>query len=185
MKALAKPALKKANGGGGGGGGRGLDKIIRERDARRHKESRIKWSHLRADCATFRRTCVFILHNTKYSPLLIHMSAIMNSFAVLFTNKVLCGDHPFVCGLINTYEDSKNLYILMNLENGKELFHVLYRNGPDIGDGHGTAALGKEYAQFVVANLVLGIGHVHAHDFVFRDLKPEWEGKSQWLRQTH
>jgi serine/threonine protein kinase len=101
------------------------------------------------------------------------MSAIMNSFAVLFTNKVLCGDHPFVCGLINTYEDSKNLYILMNLENGKELFHVLYRNGPDIGDGHGTAALGKEYAQFVVANLVLGIGHVHAHDFVFRDLKPE------------
>ena len=33
LKALAKPALKKANGGGGGGGGRGLDKIIRERDA--------------------------------------------------------------------------------------------------------------------------------------------------------
>lgn len=29
-----------------------------------------------------------------------------------------------VCGLINTYEDSKSLYILMNLETGKELFEV-------------------------------------------------------------
>ena len=30
-----------------------------------------------------------------------------------------------------------------------------------------------EYAKFVVANLVLGMGHVHSKNFVFRDLKPE------------
>ena len=51
LKALAKPALKKLNSNTGGKSGRGLDKIIRERDA-----------------------------------------------------QVLCGDHPMVCGLINTYE---------------------------------------------------------------------------------
>jgi serine/threonine protein kinase len=27
--------------------------------------------------------------------------------------------------------------------------------------------------QFLVANLVLGMGHVHSKNFVFRDLKPE------------
>ena len=42
--------------------------------------------------------------------------------------QVICGAHPMVCGLINTYEDSKSMYILMNLEQGKELFEVLYRS---------------------------------------------------------
>ena len=31
--------------------------------------------------------------------------------------------------------------------------------------------MGPEYAKFVVANLVLGMGHVHSKNFVFRDLK--------------
>jgi len=75
-----------------------------------------------------------------------------------------------VCGLINTYEDSKSMYILMNLETGKELFELLYRSE---STKSGTAPVGLEYAQFIVANLVLGMGHVHAKNFVFRDLKPE------------
>jgi hypothetical protein len=40
--------------------------------------------------------------------------------------QVLCGAHPMVCGLVNTYEDSKSMYILMHLETGKELFEVTY-----------------------------------------------------------
>jgi serine/threonine protein kinase len=111
LKALALPALKASS------GGRGLEKIIRERDA-----------------------------------------------------QVLCGSHPMVCGLVNTYEDSKSLYILMNLENGKELFEILYRSG---ATKSGTNPLGMEYTKFLIANLVLGMGHVHAQGFMFRDLKPE------------
>ena len=61
----------------------------------------------------------------------------------------------------------------MALENGKELFELLYRNGPDIGDGHGSAAVGEDFAKFTVACLVLGLGHVHSKQFAFRDLKPE------------
>ena len=41
----------------------------------------------------------------------------------------------------------------MALENGKELFELLYRNGPDIGDGHGSAAVGEDFAKFTVTAL--------------------------------
>ena len=75
-----------------------------------------------------------------------------------------------VCGLVNSYEDSKSLYILMHLEQGKELFEVLYRSDTTKS---GTAPVGSDYARFLVANLVLGLGHVHSKNFVFRDLKPE------------
>lgn len=111
LKALALPALKASS------GGRGLEKIIRERDA-----------------------------------------------------QVLCGTHPMVCGLVNTYEDSKSLYILMNLESGKELFEILYRSE---STKSGTNPLGMDYTKFLIANIVLGMGHVHAQGFMFRDLKPE------------
>ena len=56
----------------------------------------------------------------------------------------------------------------MDLESGKELFELLYRSE---STKSGTAPVGGDYARFVTANLVLGMGHVHSKNFVFRDLK--------------
>jgi len=79
--------------------------------------------------------------------------------------QVLCGEHPLVCQLFNTYEDTSTLYILLELQTGRELYDLIYKPV--------KVPLSSTYTQFLVANLLLALEHVHSKNFAFRDLKPE------------
>eukprot|EP00966_Prymnesium_polylepis_P067641 1570909-Prymnesium_polylepis.1 len=45
-------------------------------------------------------------------------------------------DHPFILRLVNTYQDKGELYMLLELALGGELFSLLAKRAP-LGDGMG------------------------------------------------
>jgi len=71
--------------------------------------------------------------------------------------------HPFIVKLYSTFKDKVNLYLLMEFIPGGELFNYIRRAGrlPD--------RVSKLYA----AEIVLAIEHLHKHNILYRDLKPE------------
>jgi len=74
-------------------------------------------------------------------------------------------DSPFVIRLINTYQDDTFLYILQDLVQGGELFSVLHT---DTTDG-----VSEKASKFYAANILEGLSHMHNHNIIYRDLKPE------------
>lgn len=74
-------------------------------------------------------------------------------------------DHPFVVNLINTYQDEKNLYMLIELVQGGELFSVIHNEHKD-GIKNGRA-------RFYAACILESLTHLHHRCICYRDLKPE------------
>jgi len=72
-------------------------------------------------------------------------------------------DHPFILRLVNTYQDKGELYMLLELALGGELFSLLAKRAP-LGDG-----MGKFYS----ASVVSIFSYMHGHKVIYRDLKPE------------
>ncbi|KAK7472320.1 cAMP-dependent protein kinase catalytic subunit, variant 2 [Stygiomarasmius scandens] len=81
-----------------------------------------------------------------------------NEQAMLFTVK-----HPFIINLWGTFQDSYNLYMVMDFVPGGELFTLLRRSNkfPD------------PVAKFYAAEVALALNHLHKQDIIYRDLKPE------------
>ena len=71
--------------------------------------------------------------------------------------------NPFVLSLIQTFNTDNNVCILLPLMKGGDLFNFSL-NQKDIPE----AAL-----QFIAASITLGLQHLHKHNFLYRDLKPE------------
>ncbi|RCH79981.1 camp-dependent protein kinase catalytic subunit [Rhizopus stolonifer] len=71
--------------------------------------------------------------------------------------------HPFLVNMWGTFQDSYNLYMIMDYVPGGELFSVLRRSQrfPD------------HVAKFYAAEVVLAIEYLHGKDTIYRDLKPE------------
>lgn len=71
--------------------------------------------------------------------------------------------HPFIVNLWGTFQDSANLYMVMDFVPGGELFTLLRRSGrfPD------------PVAKFYAAEVAVALSHLHGLDIVYRDLKPE------------
>mmetsp|Transcript_28502 Transcript_28502/g.70872 ORF Transcript_28502/g.70872 Transcript_28502/m.70872 type:complete len:787 (-) Transcript_28502:604-2964(-) len=72
-------------------------------------------------------------------------------------------DHPFVLRLVQTYQDKGELYMLLELALGGELFSLLAKRAP-LTDG-----MGKFYS----ASVVSIFSYMHSHKVIYRDLKPE------------
>lgn len=72
-------------------------------------------------------------------------------------------DCPWVVRLIRTYEDTYNVYLLMEFLPGGELFSVLQR----------LRYLTVEQAIFYASEILCAIGALHKKGIVYRDLKPE------------
>jgi len=72
-------------------------------------------------------------------------------------------DHPFIVKLHYTFQTAEKAYFVLDLLNGGDLFtHI--------------AKLGKFrecQARFYIAEIVLALGHLHANNIVYRDLKPQ------------
>lgn len=71
--------------------------------------------------------------------------------------------HPFIVNLAGSFQDEKNLYLLMEYVIGGEFFSHLRRAG----------RFPNDTARFYAAEIVLAFEHLHSLSTVYRDLKPE------------
>ncbi|KAJ3550658.1 hypothetical protein NMY22_g330 [Coprinellus aureogranulatus] len=71
--------------------------------------------------------------------------------------------HPFIINLWGSFQDSGNLYMVMDFVPGGELFTLLRRSNrfPD------------PVAKFYAAEVALALNYLHSLNIVYRDLKPE------------
>jgi len=72
--------------------------------------------------------------------------------------------HPFVLPLRYAFQSPRKLYLVMEYAAGGDLYTFLRRRG---------RSLGEAATRFVLAELVLGLEHLHASAVVYRDLKLE------------
>ena len=73
------------------------------------------------------------------------------------------GACPFIARLCFAFRDSKSLYLATELASGGDLWALLRKCGK----------LAEPTARFVVAEVVLGVRHVHSHGVLHRDIKLE------------
>lgn len=75
-------------------------------------------------------------------------------------------DHPFILPLISSFQDENNLYLLISLIQGGELFNVIHGNPR-------RRCLPNDEAKFYGACILDALGHFHDRLICYRDLKPE------------
>ena len=72
-------------------------------------------------------------------------------------------NHPFLVGLDYAFQTESRLYFVMEFMRGGELFTHLRR----------LKKLSEEQAKFYAACIIVGLGHLHNSNFIYRDLKLE------------
>mmetsp|Transcript_73428 Transcript_73428/g.153268 ORF Transcript_73428/g.153268 Transcript_73428/m.153268 type:complete len:348 (+) Transcript_73428:197-1240(+) len=83
---------------------------------------------------------------------------------VMSEKKILCQlNHPFIVRLGGAFQDTTNLYMILELVIGGELFSHLRKAG----------RFSNETTRVYAAQIVLALHHLHEKGIVYRDLKPE------------
>lgn len=84
----------------------------------------------------------------------------------VFTEKDALNEcrHPFITRLFGTFQDNTSLYFCMELMGAGDLFGLL--------DLYPTG-LPELHARFYTAIIALALRHIHAHGYVYRDVKLE------------
>uniref|UniRef100_A0A7S0J4A9 cGMP-dependent protein kinase n=1 Tax=Calcidiscus leptoporus TaxID=127549 RepID=A0A7S0J4A9_9EUKA len=83
---------------------------------------------------------------------------------VMHEKKILAMmDHPFILQLVATYQDKGELYMLLEVALGGELFTLLASKSP----------LPDQHARFYSSQVVSIFSYMHGLKVVYRDLKPE------------
>ena len=72
-------------------------------------------------------------------------------------------DHPFILKLAGHYHDNAEVYMLLELALGGELFSLLQKKAP----------LSDKDAMFYVSQVVAIFAFMYSQKVVYRDLKPE------------
>ena len=75
--------------------------------------------------------------------------------------------HPFILNLVSSFQDNDNLYLLMPLIQGGELFNVVQSRGV------GGRGLPNQEAAFYAGCIIEALGHFHHRQIAYRDLKLE------------
>jgi len=90
--------------------------------------------------------------------------------------------HPFIVNLWGAFQDTSNLYMVMDFVPGGELFSLLRRSGASISvPVHFVLGLMNLYfqrfpeqvAKFYAAEVAIALNYLHHLDIVYRDLKLE------------
>ncbi|KAG0370342.1 camp-dependent protein kinase catalytic subunit [Gamsiella multidivaricata] len=72
-------------------------------------------------------------------------------------------EHPFLINLWGTFQDERNLYMVMDYVVGGELFSVLRK----------SQRFPEHVARFYTCEVLLALEYLHSHAVIYRDLKPE------------
>lgn len=72
-------------------------------------------------------------------------------------------DHPNIIRLFEVFEDEKDLYLVMELCTGGELFDRIIKSGH----------FSERYAASIMKQILSAVAYCHANDVMHRDLKPE------------
>ncbi|EAN33011.1 cAMP-dependent protein kinase catalytic subunit beta domain protein [Theileria parva strain Muguga] len=71
--------------------------------------------------------------------------------------------HPFIVGYLGSFQDTLNLYFILEFVPGGELFTYLRR----------MHTFPPEYTRFYASQVLLALDYLHMNKLVYRDLKPE------------
>ncbi|KAL2888059.1 cAMP-dependent protein kinase type 2 [Ceratocystis lukuohia] len=107
-------------------------------------------------------------HNTRfYAIKVLKKAQVVRMKQVEHTNdeRKMLGEvkHPFLITLWGTFQDPKNLYMVMDFVEGGELFSLLRKSG----------RFPNPVAKFYAAEVVLALEYLHSRNIIYRDLKPE------------
>lgn len=72
-------------------------------------------------------------------------------------------DSPFIVKLFYSFQNDQKVYFVLEYCPGGELFNLLQKK----------RRLSEEQAIFYSSQMILALEHLHRHDIVYRDLKPE------------
>lgn len=72
-------------------------------------------------------------------------------------------EHPFLIRMWGTFQDSRNLFMVMDYIEGGELFSLLRK----------SQKFPNPVAKFYAAEVILALEYLHSHNIIYRDLKPE------------
>lgn len=72
-------------------------------------------------------------------------------------------DHPFLVNLVETFHDNANLYMVLELIQGGELFRLIREE----------KVFPNDVVLFYASELVIAFEFLHRHSVAYRDLKPE------------
>ncbi|KAF9191451.1 hypothetical protein BGZ51_007307 [Haplosporangium sp. Z 767] len=72
-------------------------------------------------------------------------------------------EHPFLINMWGTFQDVRNLYMVMDYVVGGELFTVLRK----------SQRFPEHVARFYTCEVLLALEYLHSHAVIYRDLKPE------------
>ncbi|CAJ1377876.1 unnamed protein product [Effrenium voratum] len=82
----------------------------------------------------------------------------------LYAHKLQIGKHPRIVSYERVIESETTIFVLMELLAGKDLFDIMVSRG---------RALAEDQARPLFAQLVEGLQHLHSHDVIHCDVKPE------------
>ncbi|TFK98668.1 kinase-like domain-containing protein [Pterulicium gracile] len=107
-------------------------------------------------------------HNLRhYAIKVLNKDKVVKSKQTLHTlnerNMLLSVQHAFLINLWGTFQDSANLYMVMDFVPGGELFTLLRRSN----------RFPEPVAKFYAAEVAVALNYLHSRDIVYRDLKPE------------
>lgn len=70
-----------------------------------------------------------------------------------------------------SFQDEKNLYLVMEYAHGGDLENLMERRQQQRGSG-GAALFSEEEAKFYIAELILAVERIHQLGYIHRDIKP-------------
>lgn len=74
-------------------------------------------------------------------------------------------EHSFIINMVNSFKDGSNLFMVLTMYQGGELYNILHTKRSD--------GVKRSSAMFYAAVILEGLDFMHLQNIVYRDLKPE------------